>query len=63
LGKIGKYIQSKPIHGSQKTKWIDENTLEVYLQHILNYEFERLILFYADSIKIVKPKSGCFDKE
>jgi predicted DNA-binding transcriptional regulator YafY len=54
--KTGKYIESKPLHGSQKAKWIDENTLEVKLQLIINYEFERLILSYADSVKVVKPK-------
>lgn len=54
-GKTGKYMESKPLHGSQKSKWIDDNTLEVNLQLIINYEFERLILSYADSIKVIKP--------
>jgi len=55
FGKTGKYIESKPIHGSQKIKWIDAKTLEANFQLIINYEFERLILSYADSIKVVKP--------
>jgi len=56
FGRTGKYIESKPIHGSQKkAKWIDENTLEIKLQLIINYEFERLILSFADSVKVVKP--------
>ncbi len=54
-GKTGKYMESKPLHGSQKSKWIDDNTLEVNLQLIINYEFERLILSYADTIKVIKP--------
>ncbi len=54
-GKTGKYMESKPIHGSQKAKWIDKNTLEVRLQVIINYELERLILSYADSVSVVKP--------
>ena len=53
LGKTGKYIESKPIHGSQKIKWIDDNTLEVNLELIINYELERFILSYADSVKVV----------
>ena len=53
--KTGKYIESKPLHGSQQSKWIDENILEVKLQLIMNYELERLILSYADSVKVVKP--------
>lgn len=55
FGKTGKYIESKPIHGTQKSKWIDANILEANFQLIINYEFERLILSYADSIKVIKP--------
>jgi predicted DNA-binding transcriptional regulator YafY len=54
-GRTGNYIESKPLHGSQKTKWIDENTLEVILEVIINYELERLILSYADSITVIQP--------
>ncbi len=57
FGKTGKYIESKPIHGSQKIKWIDENTLEANFQLIINYEFERLILSYADSVSVIQPLS------
>lgn len=55
-GKTGKYMVTKPLHGSQKSKWIDENTLEVELEVIVNYELERLLLSYADTVKIIKPK-------
>lgn len=55
-GKTGKYIESKPLHGSQKSRWINPNTLEVSLNLIINYEFERLILSYADSVVVMKPK-------
>ncbi len=55
FGRTGKYIESKPVHGSQKTKWIDGNILEVKLELIINYEFERLILSYADSVKVISP--------
>lgn len=55
-GKTGKYMESKPLHGSQKSKWIDENTLEVKLNLLINYELERLILSYADSVKVIQPK-------
>lgn len=56
-GRQGKYVETKPIHGSQRTKWIDNSTLEVRLLLMLNYELERLILSYADGVKVVKPKS------
>ena len=54
-GITGKYIESKPLHGSQKSNWIDTNTLEVKLELIINYEFERVILSYADTVKVLKP--------
>jgi predicted DNA-binding transcriptional regulator YafY len=57
IGTTGKYIETKPIHGSQKSKWIDKNTIEVRLQLIINYELERLILSYADAVKVIKPIS------
>lgn len=54
-GRTGHYIETKPLHGSQRPKWIDKNILEVKLDIIINYELERLILSYADSITIIKP--------
>lgn len=56
-GRTGKYMETKPLHGSQKTKWIDNDTLEVTLDIILNYELERLILSYADSVAVIQPSS------
>lgn len=56
-GKTGNYIESKPLHGSQKSKWINANVLEVKLDLIINYEIERLILSYADSVIVVHPQS------
>lgn len=57
LGKTGKYIESKPLHGSQKSKWIDDKVFEVTLQLIINYEFESLVLSYADNVKVIAPVS------
>lgn len=56
-GKTGKYMETKPLHGSQKSKWLDDQTLEVRLNIIINYELERLILSYAESVKVLKPLS------
>lgn len=57
LGKTGKYMETKPLHGSQKSRWLDPATLEVKLQLIINYEFERLILSYADNVFVIQPRS------
>lgn len=54
-GRTGNYMETKPLHGSQKSKWIDDNTFEVTLQIIINYELERLILSYADCVTVIKP--------
>ena len=56
FGKTINYIESKPIHGSQKSKRIDNNTLEVKLNLIVNYELERLIISYAENVKVISPK-------
>ena len=55
--KTGYYIESKPIHGYQKHKWLDSQTLEVRLELMINYELERLILSYGDSVKVIQPQS------
>jgi len=57
-GKTAHYIESKPVHGYQKKpKWLDSETLEVKLELIVNYELERFILSYADSVKVIQPQS------
>jgi predicted DNA-binding transcriptional regulator YafY len=55
--KTGHYIESKPVHPYQKHRWLDANTLEVDLDLIVNYELERLILSYADSVKVIRPQA------
>lgn len=57
IGKTAHYIYSKPIHPYQKHRWIENNTLEIELNLIINYELERFILSYIDSIKIIQPLS------
>jgi predicted DNA-binding transcriptional regulator YafY len=55
FGKTGKYMETKPLHGSQKHRWVDKHTLEVTLSLMINYELERLILSYCDTVKVLKP--------
>jgi predicted DNA-binding transcriptional regulator YafY len=56
-GKTSHYIETKPIAGCQKHRWLDENTFEVKLKLIVNYELERFILSYTDSVKVIQPQS------
>lgn len=48
---IKPYIQSKPIHGSQK---INGNILSIQVK--VNYELESLILSYGENMKVIEPK-------
>jgi predicted DNA-binding transcriptional regulator YafY len=52
----GKYMQNKSIHDTQKHKWLDNDVLELKIKVILNYELERLILSYGESVKVVAPQ-------
>jgi len=54
-GSRGKYVETKPLHGSQKAKWIDENTLEVKLHLIINKELISILLSYGADLTIQKP--------
>ena len=54
-GKTGKYIETKPLHGSQKSKWVDATTLEITLQVVMNYELEMLVLSYGGSVVVIHP--------
>ena len=51
------YIQTKPIHGSQKTKEKGDTFVVIELELIPNYELESLILSYGEGIEVLSPKS------
>ena len=55
IGKTAHYIETNPIHSYQKHRWLDSQTLEVDLELYINYELERLILSYAESVKVIRP--------
>ena len=56
-GKTAHYIFTKPLHGSQVAKWLDESNLDVTLKVKINYELESLLLSYAPSITLLAPQS------
>ena len=49
------YIQTKPIHGSQKLLERGENHTLITLEIILNYELESLVLSYGEGVEVVSP--------
>lgn len=52
----GRYMENKSIHETQKHKWLDANILELKIKVILNYELERLLLSYGESVRVVEPQ-------
>jgi predicted DNA-binding transcriptional regulator YafY len=52
----GRYMENKSIHETQKNKWLNDDVLEVEIKVLINYELERLILSYCDSVTIFEPK-------
>jgi len=54
-GITSHYIASKPLHGSQKTRLLRKDVLEVVLRVIPNYELEWLLMSYADSVTVQEP--------
>jgi len=51
----GKYMESKSIHETQKHRWLQNEILELEIKVIVNYELERLILSYGESVIIIEP--------
>ena len=49
------YIETKPLHGSQKIKEYGVYATKIELSLIINYELENLLLSYIDKIKIIAP--------
>jgi predicted DNA-binding transcriptional regulator YafY len=49
------YVETKPLHGSQKIKIRSQQTTTIELNLIINYELENLLLSYIDKIRIVAP--------
>jgi predicted DNA-binding transcriptional regulator YafY len=51
------YIQTKPIHGSQKLKQQGDSFTIITFDLIPNYELESIILSYGEGIEVLEPPS------
>ncbi|MFV8355484.1 helix-turn-helix transcriptional regulator [Flavobacterium sp. XS1P32] len=49
------YIQTKPLHSTQKMKILEDSTLEIRINVIINYELEMKILSYGEKVKVITP--------
>jgi predicted DNA-binding transcriptional regulator YafY len=50
------YIETKPLHWSQKNKYFDDGSLEIRIKVMLNYELEMRILSFGEKVKVVAPE-------
>lgn len=51
------YIDTKPLHWSQKTKLLDDGSLSVRIKVMLNYELEMRILSFGEKVKVIAPEA------
>ena len=51
---VAPYVQTKPLHPSQKSEWVD-GKLRVVIEVIPNYELESLILSFGSSVEVSSP--------
>lgn len=49
------YVETKPLHSSQKTFSQDEDGGIVHLHVIINYELEQLLLSFGENVKVLSP--------
>jgi predicted DNA-binding transcriptional regulator YafY len=49
------YIETKPLHWSQKTKHLEDGSLEIRIKVMLNYELEMRIFSFGEKVKVLAP--------
>jgi predicted DNA-binding transcriptional regulator YafY len=49
------YIQTKPLHPTQRAKYLENGQLKVKLKLIPNYELEMTLLSFGEKVKVEKP--------
>jgi len=55
--EVWPYIESKPLHGSQKIKIKNKSEVLIELNVQINHELIALLFSYLDSVEVVEPKS------
>jgi predicted DNA-binding transcriptional regulator YafY len=51
------YIQTKPLHSTQRIKILEDGSLEVRINVIMNYELEMRLLSFGEKIKVIAPEA------
>lgn len=55
--EVWPYIESKPLHGSQKLKSKSESNVQIELNVQVNHELIALLFSYMETIEIIEPKA------
>jgi len=55
--EVWPYIESKPLHGSQKTKFKSETDVIIELTVQINHELVAIIFSYLDTLEIIQPNN------
>lgn len=55
--EVWPYIESKPLHGSQKTRSKNEKSVVIELTVQINHELMALLFSYMDAIEVIEPES------
>jgi predicted DNA-binding transcriptional regulator YafY len=55
--RLYKYLQTKPLHGSQKVVLTAEEYVDILLEVHLNYELESLLLSHGERLEILEPET------
>ena len=50
------YIKTKPFHSTQKMKVLEDDSLEIRINVIINYELEMKILSFGEKVKVITPE-------
>lgn len=51
------YIQTKPLHPSQKSKTNEDGSLSVTIKVVINYELEMKLLSFGEKVTVLSPQS------
>ena len=50
------YIKTKPFHSTQKMKVLEDGSLEIRINVIINFELETKILSYGERVTVISPE-------
>lgn len=51
------YVKTKPLHNTQKPRILEDGSLEIRINVIINYELETRILSFGEKVKVIAPES------